>query len=114
MGSGTATVETPARARRARKAAWRQRIVVATRVLAASAGGYWFAHGCTAFLTLVLPFGKVDRVIAASLLSFAVWCAMAVYVFAVRSTWRAVLVPALGGALLLGVALLFPDLAARP
>ena len=113
MDSGNATTATAAAARHARKAGWKQRLAVASRVLAASIGGYWFAHGATAFLTLALPFGKVDRVIAASLLSFAVWCAMAIYVFASRSAWRAWLVPAIGGGLLLGVALLFPGLAAR-
>jgi len=114
MGPGNATVATAAHARGARRAGWKHRLAVASRVLAASIGGYWFAHGATAFLTLALPLGKVDRVIAASLLSFLVWCAMAVYVFATRSAWRAWLVPAIGGGLLLGMALLFPGIAARP
>lgn len=93
---------------------WRYRGVVATRVGAALSAGYFLAHGTTAFLTLALPFGRVDRVIAASLLSFAVWCAAAVYVFAARSAWRAWWLPTLAGALLLALAMLFPDLAARP
>jgi hypothetical protein len=87
---------------------------VASRVLAATFGGYFFAHAATAFLTLVLPFARVDRVIAASLLSFALWTAMAVYVFAARSAWRAWAWPVLGGGALLFVVYMLPDLAARP
>lgn len=101
-------------ARKQRTLGWRQRARVASRVGAATLGGYFLAHGMTAFLTLVLPFGRVDRVIAASLLSFAVWCAATIYVFAARSTWRAWCVPVLAGAVLLGIALLFPEQASRP
>lgn len=107
-----ALAEKPRRTRAA--TGWRRRVHVASRVGAALFGGYFLAHGATAFLTLVLPMGKVDRVVFASLFSFVVWCAAAVYVFAARSAWRAWLWPVLAGALLLGVALMFPDQAARP
>jgi hypothetical protein len=100
--------------RPARVPSWRYRLDVAARVGAALVAGYFLAHATTAFLTLVLPFARVDRVIAASLLSFAVWCAAAVYVFAARSAWRAWWAPMLAGMLLLGVTLVFPELAARP
>ena len=93
---------------------WRHRLAVASRVCAALFGGYFFAYATTAFLTLVLPFARAERVIAASLLSFAVWCAAAVYVFSVRSGWRAWWVPMLAGAALLGVQMLFSEMAARP
>lgn len=103
------------KSRRTRKTkGWRHRAQVASRVCAALFGGYFLAHGATAFLTLVLPMGKVDRVVFASLLSFVVWCAATVYVFAARSAWRAWAWPVLAGALLLGVALAFPEQAARP
>lgn len=94
--------------------AWRQRLAVASRVAAATVGGYFFAHGLTAFLTLALPFARADRVIAASMFAFVAWCAMAIYVFAARSAWRAWLWPVLAGAALLGVTLCLPQLAARP
>ena len=93
---------------------WRDRVGVASRVGAAVVAGYFLAHGMTAFLTLVLPLGKIDRVIFASLLSFAVWCAAVVYAFAARSAWRAWWWPSLAGVLLLGAAMLFPEMAARP
>jgi len=101
-------------ARSRRKPGWRDRAGVASRVGASAVAGYFVAHGATAFLTLVLPLGRVDRVVFASLLSFAVWCAAVVYVFAAPSAWRAWWVPSLAGALLLGSAMLFPGLAARP
>lgn len=90
------------------------RVRVALRVGAAAMAGYFFAHGATAFLTLVLPFARVDRVSFANLLSLSVWCAAVVYVFAAPSTWRAWWVPTLAGAVLFGIALLFPEWAARP
>ena len=98
----------------ARRGGWRNRLAVASRVCAALFAGYFLAHATTAFLTLVLPFARVDRVIAASLLSFAVWCAAAVYVFAVRNGWCAWWAPVLLGTVLLGIQMQFAELAARP
>ncbi len=95
-------------------AGWRGRVAVATRVAAALLAGYFLAHAATAFLTLVLPLAKADRVIFASLLSFAVWTAAAVYALAARSAWRAWALPLLAGVALLGITLLFPEMAARP
>ena len=85
-----------------------------SRVCAALFGGYFAAHGATAFLATVLPFARVDRVVAASLLSFAVWCGVAIYVFATRTSVRAWAVPMFSGGVLLATALIFPDVAARP
>ena len=107
-------VQTPPMTKATRGPTVRDRARVASRACAALFAGYFLAHGATAFLTLVLPFGRVDRVITASLLSFAVWTAAAVYVFAVKSTWRAWWAPLLLGAALLGIAMAFPQGAARP
>lgn len=86
---------------------------VAARVLAALLGGYFVAWGSTAFLILVLPMSRVDRVVTASLLCFAVWCAAVVYAFAARSAWRAWwALLAIGGALN-AAAYLFAEQAAR-
>ncbi len=92
----------------------RYRLAVASRVLAALFAGYFVAYGSTAFLTLALPFERANRVVTASLLCFAVWCAAALYAFAARSAWRAWWVLLLVGGGLLGVALLAGDFAARP
>jgi hypothetical protein len=106
--------EVNARAVRRRGLDWLERARVASRVGAAVIAGYFLAHGATAFLALALPLARIDRVFVASLLSFAVWCAAAVYIFAAPSAWRAWWVPSLAGALLLGVTFVFPELAARP
>jgi hypothetical protein len=57
---------------------------IAARVLAALVGGYALAYGCTAFLSVYLPLARPDRVTFASLLSFAIWTAAVIYVFAAR------------------------------
>jgi hypothetical protein len=101
------------RGAKVKESGW-HRLAIASRGCAALFGGYFFAHAATAFLTLVLPFARAERVITASLLSFAVWCAIAVYVFSARSGWRAWWAPVLAGAALLGVQMLFPEMAARP
>lgn len=99
---------------KSRAAGWRHRLAVASRACAALFGGYFFVHATTAFLTLVLPFARAERVITASLLSFAVWCAVAVYVFSARSAWRAWWAPVLASVVLLGIQRQFPEAAARP
>jgi hypothetical protein len=86
---------------------------VASRVLAALLGGYLVAWGSTAFLILALPMSRVDRVVTASLLCFAVWCAAAVYAFAARSAWRAWWVLLAVGSALNTIAYLFAEQAAR-
>lgn len=90
------------------------RFAVASRVSAALFGGYVLACGSTAFLTLVLPLGKVDRVAFATLLAFAAWAAGAIYVFAARSAWHAWAASLGLGGVLWGITLLFPEAAARP
>ena len=86
---------------------------VASRVLAALLGGYFVAWGSTAFLSMALPMVRVNRVVTASLLCFAVWCAAAVYAFAARSGWRAWWLLLLIGGVLNAVAYGLPDLAGR-
>lgn len=93
---------------------WGYRGGVALRSLAAIVIGYLVAYGFTAFGTVVLPFARNDRVVAASLLCFFVWCAAAMYAFAARSAWRACWVLALWAGAMYAVALLFPEAAARP
>jgi len=93
---------------------WGYRGGVALRALAAIVIGYLVAYGFTAFGTVVLPFDRNDRVVAASLLCFFVWCAAAMYAFAARSAWRACWVLALWAGAMYAVAWLFPEAAARP
>jgi len=109
----------PARKPRA-ALSWRYRGEVAVRAFAAIVLGYFCAYGFAAFFSMALPFSRVDSVIAASLLSFFVWCAAAMYAFAARSAWRACWAPAASAALLLGAAklcgavALFPGAAPGP
>lgn len=86
---------------------------VTSRVLAALFGGYFVAWGSTAFLILALPMSRVDRVVTASLLCFAVWCAAVVYAFAARSAWRAWWVLLTVGGALNATAYLLAEQAAR-
>lgn len=90
------------------------RPAVVSRVAAALVGGYALAYGVTAFLTLALPLGRVDRVAFATLFAFAAWCAGAIYVFATRSAWRAWAAPLGLGLALWAVTLIFPEAGARP
>ncbi len=61
---------------------------IASRVLAALVGGYAVAYAVTAFLAVYLPLARPDRVVFSSLASFAVWTAVAIYVFAAHSATR--------------------------
>lgn len=103
----------PARKPRA-TLSWRYRGEVAARAFAAIVVGYFFAYALTALLSLVLPFSRVNAVVTASLLSFFVWCAVAMYAFAARSAWRACWAPALAAAALLWAAKLCGALALFP
>ncbi len=62
---------------------------IASRVLAALIGGYALAYGFAAFFSVYLPLARPDRVAFAGMLSFAVWTAAVIYVFAARSAARA-------------------------
>lgn len=72
---------------------WRYRLSVASRVLAALLGGYAVAALISAALTvLLLQTGMATRpqaVVWTSLLSFALYAAAAIWVFATHSATRA-------------------------
>ncbi|MBW3551674.1 MAG: DUF3649 domain-containing protein, partial [Proteobacteria bacterium] len=87
---------------------------VTARIAAAVVGGYFAAHAFAAFMTLVLPFARPDRVVTGTLLAFLVWCVAALHAFAARSAWRAWWVPVAAGIVLLGIALTFPEAGTRP
>jgi hypothetical protein len=59
------------------------------RALAAILGGYALTASATALLAVTLPLPRADAAVTATLLSFALYTAAAVRVFAVRSAWRA-------------------------
>jgi hypothetical protein len=85
--------------------AWR-RLDVGLRVVLAVAGGYGLAALCTMLLSVTLPLPRVEAVLAASMLSFAVYAGAVVWAFAARSVLRAcagmaILAVPLGIALLL-------------
>lgn len=108
------TTATNAPARKRKPLPWRYRGAVAVRAFAAVVAGYLVAYAATAFLTLVLPFSRSDRVVTASLLCFAVWCYAAMHAFAAKTAWRALWTLLLAAAALYVVAWAFPGYAARP
>lgn len=67
------------------------RLAVAGRVLLAAVGGYAVAALATALLALLLPGSRAEAVSAATLISFAIMAAVAIWVFAVRTLVRAVI-----------------------
>lgn len=92
----------------------RYRTGIAARALAALLAGYAQASASTALLSALLPFARIERVFTATLLSFAVWTAAALYAFAAKSAWRALWASTALAALLYLPVLLFPELAVRP
>lgn len=68
-----------------RSAAW----PVISRICAALLGGYCFTYAFTAALARVLPLDKVDALVTASLLSFAVYTLAILWVFSCRSARKA-------------------------
>ncbi|SDM75148.1 hypothetical protein SAMN05216360_103283 [Methylobacterium phyllostachyos] len=81
-------------------AAQTYRLAVATRVILAAAGGYTVAALASGWLALVLPGARAEAVSAATIASFAIMAAAAVWVFAARTLSRAVLGLSLVAALL--------------
>ncbi len=59
-----------------------------SRIIAALVGGYVVA-ALSAVATLALPVDKVQAVLTGSQLSFLVYTAAVIWVFAVRNAWRA-------------------------
>ncbi|KRE89505.1 hypothetical protein ASG87_04040 [Frateuria sp. Soil773] len=61
---------------------------VALRTLAATFGGYAIAALCTALLPRLLPLPRNEAVVAATLLSFAIYATVVLWAFATASAWR--------------------------
>ena len=62
----------------------RYRWRVASRVLAAVFGGYAFTSAATVLLALVWPLPKAEAVAAATMLSFALYAVVILWIFAVK------------------------------
>ncbi|AVS98505.1 DUF3649 domain-containing protein [Paracidovorax avenae] len=90
---------------------WKYRLAIASRALAATAGGYALAAASTAAgaLALALAIPRVEAVLAATMFSWLVYAGAVAWVFYARTAWSAwagVGVPAL----LLGACVLAPRL----
>lgn len=70
----------------------RYRLAIASRTLLAIGGGYVFAALCSASLALALPLPRPQAVLAATQLSFALYCALVIWSFCAPSAARAWLV----------------------
>ena len=92
----------------------RFRWAVASRTAAALFGGYLVTYASAALLTVVLPMSRINRAVTASLLSFVVWTAVAVWVFAARSAWRGWWTVLAAGAVMFGLAMTWRDYGMRP
>ncbi|MGC4027630.1 MAG: DUF3649 domain-containing protein [Steroidobacteraceae bacterium] len=66
----------------------RYRLGVAARVLVAVAGGYAVTALTTVLLALIWPVPKAQSVLAADMLSFALYVVVVIWAFAVRSLIR--------------------------
>ena len=62
----------------------RARLAIAARIALAVFGGYGLAGLATAALALALPMGRTDAASTATMLSFAVYAAAALWMFAAR------------------------------
>jgi len=82
----------------------RHRLAVASRTLAAVAGGYVLASAATALLSVALPVSRASAVLTATMLSFAIFTAAVMTAFAVSSALRAWLWLAPPGAALAAIA----------
>ena len=67
----------------------RHRWSVASRVLAATIGGYGFVFLLTAAAPLVLPLQRAEAVLTSTIASFLIYAAIIMAVFHVRSATRA-------------------------
>jgi hypothetical protein len=92
----------------------RYRWAVFSRTTAALLGGYLVAYASAALLSVVLPMSRINRAVTANLLSFVVWTAVAVWVFAARSAWRGWWTVLAAGAVMFGLAMTWRDYGMRP
>lgn len=73
------------------------KLAISLRILAAALGGYVLANSGAILLVAVLPGGRAEAATWGLLASFTIYTAAVVWVFSVRSVWRAwlgLLVPA--------------------
>lgn len=70
-------------------ASMQQRLGIVSRSLLAIFGGYGFAALATASLALALPLPRPQAVLSATLLAFALYCALVIWAFAAASARRA-------------------------
>lgn len=96
------------------RAETRNRLAIASRVAAAVVGGYALTAAATACLSLVLPGPTQTAVMAATMLSFAVYTAAVLWVFAARTAWSAWAGIAFSGAAMVVVAALAQALRGAP
>ncbi|RLJ36758.1 DUF3649 domain-containing protein [Acidovorax sp. 106] len=70
---------------------WRYRLTVASRTLAAAAGGYAVAAAFAAALSLTLAqaMPRVDAVLTATMLAWLAYAAAVAWVFYARTSWGA-------------------------
>lgn len=85
---------------RATAPAWRYRLAIASRTLAAAVGGYAFAAGFAAALTLglALTMPRAEAVLTATMLAWLAYTLAALWAFYARTAWGAwggTLLPAL-------------------
>lgn len=57
-------------------------------VLAATVGGYLFTSAVMILIAAILPLSRADAVITSALLSFAIYTAVIIWVFAVKNAIR--------------------------
>lgn len=91
---------------------WRDRLGVASRVVAAALGGYVLSALVATVLAIHLPGGRAEAAVTGMLVSFWIYALAVMWVFAVRSAARAWLGLLLAGAPLAVLVLL--HLARRP
>ncbi|MCB5185766.1 DUF3649 domain-containing protein [Methylobacillus gramineus] len=71
------------------KSMTRYRWMVASRILAAVVVGYALASAISILLALIWPIPKAEAVLASTMLSFAIYAAVVLWVFATKSVLRA-------------------------
>ena len=81
-------------------------ITVTSRVGAAAIGGYALTYACTAWLSIVLPLGKSEAVLTASMISFVIYTAAILWAFAATTPMGAWLVLLIATGLLGGMTFL--------
>lgn len=71
---------------RLKKISWQD---VASRVVAASCGGYVMTYAATICLTVLLPLSKTEAILAAAMVSFLFYVAAIIWAFAAATPMRA-------------------------